>query len=282
MKPKILLCYLEEDKFSKENYKLQMGFVERLAEGFEETLYLTEENVAQLFLGIDSQKAICITTSSDLAVQMQGLGIAVAGYEADAQEMMQASYVFLGLDEVTYEDLERIFRRFHGLPWEIMETKRLQIREFCMDDLDALCMLYEKPHVTDFIEPLYEREQERQYQKNYIEKIYGMYGFGMWLLFDKSSGELMGRAGLEYRETCQDGELEMGYVIAPEYWRQGYATEACLAILRYAKDELKMGRVLCRVDEKNEASIRFLEKLGFVLREKQEECIYTLELVDFS
>lgn len=134
--------------------------------------------------------------------------------------MMQANYVVLSLEQVTYRDFVRVFERYHGIPWQILETKRCRLREFCMDDLDDLFALYAKPHVTDFIEPLYAYEQERLYEETYIERIYGFYGFGMWLVFEKDSGELIGRAGLEYREPCREGEAELGYLITPEHWRK--------------------------------------------------------------
>ena len=147
-----------------------------------------------------------------------------------------------------------------------------------MDDLDDLFALYAKPHVTDFIEPLYEYEQERLYEETYIERIYGFYGFGMWLVFEKDSGKLIGRAGLEYREPCREGEAELGYLITPEHWRKGYATEFCQAILSYAKDELGMERIISHVDEKNLASRQFLKKMGFQGKQMPDEWIYSYNL----
>lgn len=76
----------------------------------------------------------------------------------------------------------------------------------------------------------------------------------------KNSGKLIGRAGLEYREPCREGEAELGYLITPEHWRKGYATEVCQAILSYAKDELGMERIISHVDERNLASRQFLGK----------------------
>ena len=223
-------------------------------------------------------ESICLTTSPELAKQMQGLGMAVLGFQIEKDEMLQASYVVLGLEQVTYDDFLRVFQRFHGIPWHILETKRCQIREFGMDDLDALYALYEQPHVTDFIEPLYAYAQEREYEQNYIERIYGFYGFGMWLVFEKETGRLIGRAGLEYREPCEEGEVELGYLIAPSHWHKGYATEVCQAIITYAKEELSMERIVSHVHLKNDASRHLLEKLGFSGEQKEDEWIYSYDL----
>ena len=88
----------------------------------------------------------------------------------------------------------------------------------------------------------------------------------------------IGRAGLEYREPCREGEAELGYLITPEHWRKGYATEVCQAILSYAKDELGMERIISHVDERNLASRQFLGKMGFQGKQMPDEWIYSYNL----
>ena len=275
---KNLVVYIEKEKFTPQNFERQMAYLQENTPFFQKVVFLEPENAAGLFDLSDMAETICLTTSPDMAKQMQGLGIAVLGFQAEEDEMMQANYVVLSLEQVTYRDFVRVFERYHGIPWQILETKRCRLREFCMDDLDDLFALYAKPHVTDFIEPLYEYEQERLYEETYIERIYGFYGFGMWLVFEKDSGKLIGRAGLEYREPCREGEAELGYLITPEHWRKGYATEVCQAILSYAKDELGMERIISHVDERNLASRQFLGKMGFQGKQMPDEWIYSYNL----
>lgn len=273
-----LVIYMEQEKFTPENYERQMAYLKQIMPSFEQVLFFKLDNMASLFLMENMAESICLTTSPELAKQMQGLGMAVLGFQIEKDEMLQASYVVLGLEQVTYDDFLRVFQRFHGIPWHILETKRCQIREFGMDDLDALYALYEQPHVTDFIEPLYAYAQEREYEQNYIERIYGFYGFGMWLVFEKETGRLIGRAGLEYREPCEEGEVELGYLIAPSHWHKGYAAEVCQAIITYAKEELSMERIVSHVHLKNDASRHLLEKLGFSGEQKEDEWIYSYDL----
>jgi RimJ/RimL family protein N-acetyltransferase len=172
------------------------------------------------------------------------------------------------------EFLERIFQRCHGQPWEIARTKRCVIRELSLEDLPALEKLYQKEGVTwrldadgeripGFIEPLFAKEKEKKYQQAYITNMYGYYGYGMWLVFDKASGELIGRAGLEHREFPDAVELELGYLIDPDRQGQGLATEVCQAILAFAREELDFPRVNALTDQKNVASVALLQKLGF-------------------
>ena len=275
---KNLVVYIEKEKFTPQNYARQMAYLKENTPFFQKVIFLEPGNVADLFGLEDMAATICLTTSPDMAKQIQGLGIAVLGFQAEEDEMMLANYVVLSLEQVTYRDFVRVFERHHGIPWHILETKRCRVREFGMDDFDALYAMYAQPHVTDFIEPLYAYAQEREYEKNYIERIYGFYGFGMWLVFEKETGQLIGRAGLEYREPCEEGEVEMGYLIAPSHWRKGYATEVCQAILTYAKEELGMEKIVSHVHLKNDASRHLLEKLGFSGEQKEDEWIYSYSL----
>ena len=195
---------------------------------------------------------------------------------ANSAELWGADYVVMDENAIDEALAERVYKRHTGEPWTIAETKRCIIRELTMDDIDALFELYSKPGITDFVEPLYDYDKECEYERAYIEHMYGYYEYGMWLVFSKETGELIGRAGLENRDYCDEqetqgvpgtyhSEMELGYIIAPEYQRQGYATEVCKAILEYAWENLCPDRINCLIDEENYPSRRLVEKLGFQL-----------------
>lgn len=169
-----------------------------------------------------------------------------------------------GFEEIDLEFLIHVYERHHGLPWTILTTERCVVKEFSMDYLNDLFELYAGAGMTDYIEPLYPYEQEKEYQKAYIENMYGFYGYGMWIVCDKKTGKMIGRAGLEHREEL-DGEMELGYAIGVPYQRQGYATEVCRAILKYAHKELGQTSVCCLIENGNRVSEHFAQKLGFAL-----------------
>lgn len=167
-----------------------------------------------------------------------------------------------GFEEIDLKFLKHVYERHHGIPWTILTTERCVIKEFSMDYLDDLFELYAGEGMTDYIEPLYPYEQEKEYQEAYIKHMYGFYGYGMWIVCDKKTGKLIGRAGVEHREELE-GEMELGYAIGVPYQRQGYATEVCTAILKYAKEELLQTSVCCLIEEGNDISEQFAKKLGF-------------------
>lgn len=185
------------------------------------------------------------------------------------EEMGKADMYAEGFEEIGLTFLQHVYERHHHLPWTILETERCIVKEFSMEYLDDLFELYAGEGMTDYIEPLYPYEQEKEYQRAYIEHMYGFYGYGMWIVCEKETGKLIGRAGVENREEL-DGELELGYAIGVPYQRKGYAMEVCRAILSYAKEELECRQMNCLIEEGNEVSERLAGKLGFSFRENLE------------
>lgn len=169
-----------------------------------------------------------------------------------------------GFDEVDVQFLDRIMKRAQGLPWITVITERCYLREITTDDLDDLYALYAQPGITDYVEPLYDRPEEEQYTRDYIECMYRFYGYGMWLVYDRESHALIGRAGFSHQDLGDEIVLEMGYIIGVPYQRQGYATEVCEKLLAFAREHLSdFGSVNCFVEPGNTASLALLRRLEF-------------------
>ncbi len=189
------------------------------------------------------------------------------GNRAEAFAGESYPYVAEKLEEMDAESLEMVYRRLAGLPWDILETKRCRLRETTAEDVDAFYQIYREPDITAYMEDLYEdRNEEIAYVQDYIRKVYGFYGYGMWTVLERESGLVIGRAGVSWREGFDLPEL--GFVIGVPWQRRGYAYEICSGILGYAKEELGMSRVQALVVKGNERSERLCRKLGFV---KQRE-----------
>lgn len=196
----------------------------------------------------------------------QNCGMAALGFESEEaegdEERPRAVMYAQGFEEIDWYFLRHVYERYHGLPWTILKTPRCVLREFSMERLPELYQLYQGQGMTDYIEPLFPYEKEREYQKAYIKNMYGFYGFGMWIVCDRQTDELIGRVGLEFREES-GGILELGYAIGAPYQGQGYAMEACLAALSFARDKLEAREVYCLIQRGNEKSLRLAGRLGF-------------------
>lgn len=168
-------------------------------------------------------------------------------------------------EELDAAYFERVYRRLKGLPCEVLETKRCLIRETTQEDVEAFYEIYKYPQITEFMEDLYpEVEQEKEYVREYIEKVYGFYDFGVWTIIEKASGEIIGRAGFSYRAGFDEPEL--GFVIGVPWQRKGFAFEVCSAVLEYGMEELGFESVNAMVRPQNEASLHLCERLGFAAR----------------
>ena len=204
-----------------------------------------------------------LTDEIELLREMEKRGEKVALVVTDANRDMDfsgISYAVEKTEELEQEDVERLYRRLAGLPWDILETSRCRLREMTVADVDRLYEIYEDASVTKFMEDLYEdREKERKYVEDYCKYIYGFYGYGIWIIEEKSSGEIIGRAGVEPREEG----VELGYVIADAWQHRGIAFELCSAVLKYIRKDIGWEKVICRVHPGNKASIGLLYKLGF-------------------
>ncbi|MGN0402595.1 MAG: GNAT family N-acetyltransferase [Acetatifactor sp.] len=214
--------------------------------------------------------AVFITDEPAEAERLQKCGEAVVVYLHEGNRDRCFSgflYAVEAPEELDEEYAEKVYRRQKGLPWNVLETERCLIRETVPEDVEDFFLIYSEPSITRFMEDLYpDKEQEKAYIREYIEKIYGFYGFGVWTVVEKASGDIIGRAGFSYREGSVTPEL--GFIIGVPWQRKGYAGEVCSAILQYGWEELGFREVQALVEPGNEASLRLCDRLGFC-REKE-------------
>lgn len=218
---------------------------ELFTHAMEETLWITDE-------GVIASK-IC---------RMGGYCIAFLHSLNRSQDFSMTAYAFEDFKQLDKEYFIKIYQRFRGEAWHILSTSRCEIRESKVSDVEDFYRIYAEPSITCYMEDLYEdMDEEREYIQTYIDKVYAFCGFGMWTIVDRRSGQIIGRAGLSLREGYD--EPEIGFVIAKEFQRQGYAYEVCNAIMNYAKKELEFKQIRAIVHKENEVSKKLCIKLGF-------------------
>lgn len=217
--------------------------------------------------GILAEDVLVLAAGDGTISEAAELSAAVLGYrnpDFSEEELYGADFLVEGFWEIDYYFLERVYQRKHGIPWRVIETKRCYLREMTLSDLPDLYELYAGEGMTKYMEPLYDWEQETEYTKAYIQNMYRFYGYGMWLVKDRMTHRLIGRAGLEHCDLEGECLLEMGYAVGVSYQRMGYAEEVCRAVIEYAGGaELGFDKIYCFVWEGNEASVALLHKLGF-------------------
>lgn len=212
-----------------------------------------------------STQTLYVTDHGAIARALSEAGWAVLGYRHclnSSEGFAGIKYILESPEGTLAEYFERVFRRYADLPWSILETERLYVRESCEEDVEAFYTIYKDTEVTRYTEGLYEHAlSERAYIREYMEKVYAYFEFGIWTVVLKERGEIIGRAGLSIREGFEEPEL--GYVFGIPWQGKGLAREACEAILKYAKEELEITKLQVLIQPGNEASVKLAQRLGF-------------------
>lgn len=151
-----------------------------------------------------------------------------------------------------------------GIPVEIARTDQLLIRETIDSDISELYRIGTDQAVRKYIAPMQPTlEEEIVYTKAYVRHMYAFYDFGLWTVLEKDAygqERVIGRAGLFPSERLA-GQIEMGYMIAPECQRNGYGKEAAETVLRYAFNVLDLEEVHLFAEKENKASVKLAETL---------------------
>jgi RimJ/RimL family protein N-acetyltransferase len=156
----------------------------------------------------------------------------------------------------------------------IFETPRLRAEPFRPADFDAVYRLQSDPAVMRFIrEPEMEAEAVGARMELWARYAADHPGQGIWALRHKADGALAGYGILCHVLFDAGRELEIGYVLAPEYWGKGLATEIAGGLARYAFERLNAPIVAAYTDPANHASRRVLEKCGFRLQGVRDDYV---------
>jgi RimJ/RimL family protein N-acetyltransferase len=144
-----------------------------------------------------------------------------------------------------------------------IETARLIIRRHLSEDLEPFTEFMTDEEATRFLD--FEPEQKTpEGVRDLLDFVIASYDssdpvFALAII-DKETGVFMGSCGLS---PLTDGEgVECYYSLLPKYWGWGFATEASLAMLYYAFEELKLPKVVAHMSEENTKAWRVALNLG--------------------
>jgi [ribosomal protein S5]-alanine N-acetyltransferase len=144
----------------------------------------------------------------------------------------------------------------------VMETERLLLRKFTLDDAELIYTLNKDPEVIKYTgDPIADLVHARKIIEEVIMPQYTLYNHGRWAVHEKASGAFTGWCGLKY--ISERDEVDLGYRFMKQYWGKGYATESAAASIEYGFNALKLQRIIGRAMPDNKSSIAVLKKLGF-------------------
>jgi RimJ/RimL family protein N-acetyltransferase len=144
----------------------------------------------------------------------------------------------------------------------VIETERLILRTLTLEDASFMLGLLNEP---SFLANIGDRGiKNLEDSAHYILKgpiqSYENYGFSMYCVTLKTTGEPIGVSGLVKRDGLND--VDIGFAFLPAFWSKGYAVESALGVLKFAKETIGLKRLVGITSPENDASVRVLEKMG--------------------
>jgi RimJ/RimL family protein N-acetyltransferase len=145
---------------------------------------------------------------------------------------------------------------------KIIETNRLILRRFTLDDAAFILELLNEPAWKRYIgdRGIDSLESARRYLETGPIASYERHGFGLYAIEQKIDSTLVGMCGLIKRDGLDD--VDIGFAVLSRFEGQGLTTEAAEATLAYSRDMLGLKAVVAITSIDNERSARLLERLG--------------------
>ncbi len=167
-----------------------------------------------------------------------------------------------------------------------LETERLILRPFTMDDVDPAYEMNLDPEVSRYTHDggVRPRDDIESRIKNDVLGDYTKHGFGRFVVIHKADDRFIGFSSLKFVDEFD--EVDLGYRFVQAYWGQGIATEAGWASLDFGFNQLKLSRIIAVALEENQGSINVMDKLGFTFDKTIKEgpysaAYYKLDVADY-
>lgn len=140
---------------------------------------------------------------------------------------------------------------------------RLRLRPMDHTDLPDLALLWADPRVMEHLSFGAIDAKEAAWMQQLLTSLPTRSGGVRWVLRTLEGGALVGTAGF-HAVDAYNARMEVGYELAPAFWRQGYASEALATMLAWAWENTGVHRIEALVTPGNTASTRLLDRHGFL------------------
>lgn len=143
----------------------------------------------------------------------------------------------------------------------VIETERLFLKEMTDDDFLALYKVLSNSDIMQHYPYVFDEDRAREWTQRNIKR-YRELGFGLWAVYLKQTGEVIGDCGLTMQLINGEIKPEIGYHIRADKQRQGYAKEAAIAVRDWTFNNTPFNMVYSIMKYTNEASAKTAMSYG--------------------
>ena len=143
----------------------------------------------------------------------------------------------------------------------VIETERLLLREMNDDDFQALYNVFADSDIMQHYPYTFDEVRVRNWIQRNIER-YQIFGFGLWAVCLKETGEMIGDCGLTMQLLNSEIKPEIGYHIRADKQRKGYAKEAAIAVRDWTFHNTPFNMIYSYMKDTNEPSAKTAMSYG--------------------
>jgi ribosomal-protein-alanine N-acetyltransferase len=156
----------------------------------------------------------------------------------------------------------------------VIETERLVLRGYELDDAAAIYAYASDPEVTQYMafDPSRSLDEVHAYLNDGVAPLYAQQELTYVLTLRQEPGVVIGGVGVVWRPRAHK-VLELGYILAKEHWGHGYVPEASRALMRFAFETTNAARIFAPIFAPNAKSRRAAEKAGLTFEGIQRSAL---------
>jgi ribosomal-protein-alanine N-acetyltransferase len=152
-----------------------------------------------------------------------------------------------------------------------LETRRLVLRKFRLEDADEVFEYASDPEVTRYT--IFDFHTDKQQTINFLNSVLVRYGLGEpapWAIWHKGHEKVIGGCGFSHYDR-EHARAEVGYAIARYYWGHGFTSEAMQAVIHFGFEQAGLNRIEARCIPAHTPSQRVMEKVGMKFESLQRQ-----------
>lgn len=168
-----------------------------------------------------------------------------------------------------------------------IETERLYLRELTHEDFDALYKVLADSDIMQHYPYTFDESRVQNWINRSIER-YHIFGFGLWALCLKSTGEMIGDCGITMQIINNQIKPEIGYHFRKDIQHKGYAKEASIAVRDWTFINTPFNTVYSYMKKDNIASTAVAVSYGckkldeFIDSENETTVVYGITRIEWE